>query len=78
MTDGRKTLGVFMNKAGINFQTTVQKVTQRKARELGYDIFYFFTVGYRESKNYYDVQEKTIFSPHLKTPSGLLTLSSSL
>ena len=38
ITDKRKTLGVFMNKADLNFQNTVQKVTRRRARELGYDI----------------------------------------
>lgn len=58
----RKTLGVFINKAGIDFQTAVQTVTQRKAKELGYDVFYFFSVGYRGSQNYYDTQEKSIFS----------------
>lgn len=58
----RKTLGVFINKAGVNFQTAVQTVTQRKAKELGYDVYYFFTVGYRGSENYYDTQEKSIFS----------------
>lgn len=75
LTDGRKTLGVFMNKAGINFQTAVQTVTQRKARELGYDVYYFFTVGYRESKNYYDVQEKSIFdfAPMEKLDGALIT-----
>ncbi|MBQ8312008.1 MAG: GGDEF domain-containing protein [Clostridia bacterium] len=61
ITDGRKTLGVFMNKAGQQFQHTVQTVTQRCARELGYDVVFFFTVGYRGSKNYYDEKEKSIF-----------------
>lgn len=58
----RKALGVFMNKAGVDFQTAVQVVTQRKAKELGYDVFYFYTVGYRGSTNHYDTLEKSIFS----------------
>jgi DNA-binding LacI/PurR family transcriptional regulator len=62
ITDKRKTLGVFMNKADQNFQTTVQKVTRQCAREMGYDVFYFFTVGYRASSNFYDEQEKSMFS----------------
>lgn len=62
ITDGRKTLGVFMNKAGQQFQHAVQTVTQRCAREMGYDVVYFFTVGYRGSENYYDEKEKSIFS----------------
>ena len=62
ITDKRKTLGVFMNKADQNFQITVQKVTRQYAREMGYDVFYFFTVGYRESANFYDEQEKSMFA----------------
>jgi len=62
ITNKRKTLGVFMNKADLNFQNTVQKVTRQRAREMGYDIFYFFTVGYRESSNFYDEQEKGMFA----------------
>ena len=75
ITDKRKTLGVFMNKADLNFQTTVQKVTRRCARELGYDIYYFLTVGYRESSNFYDEQEKSMFdfSPMEKLDGALVT-----
>lgn len=62
LTDKRKTLGVFMNKADLNFQNTVQKTVQQKARELNYDVFFFFTVGHRESSNFYDVQEKGMFN----------------
>lgn len=62
LTDGRKTIGIFMNKADTNFQDTVQYITQQRAKEMGCDVFYFFTVGYRESANFYDVQEKSMFS----------------
>lgn len=62
ITDKRKTLGVFMNKAGPSFQATVQKVTRQCAREMGYDVLYFYTVGYRDSSNFYDEQEKSMFS----------------
>lgn len=75
ITDGRKTLGVFMNKSGLHFQNAVQTVTERRAKEMGYDVIYFFTVGYRESKNYYDVQEKSIFdfTPMEKLDGALVT-----
>lgn len=62
ITDKRKTLGVFMNKADHIFQTMVQTVTRQCARRMGYDVFYFFTVGYRESTNAYDEQEKSMFT----------------
>lgn len=62
ITDKRKTLGVFMNKAGPSFQATVQQVTRQYARAMGYDVFYFYTVGYRDSSNFYDAQEKNMFS----------------
>ena len=62
ITDKRKTIGVFMNKADLNFQTTVQSITRQCALEMGYDVFFFYTVGYRESSNFYDEQEKSMFN----------------
>ena len=75
ITDGRKTIGVFMNKADLNFQNTVQRVAQQRAKELNYDLFFFFTVGYRESANYYDIQEKSMFTftPMEKLDGALVT-----
>lgn len=75
ITDGRKTIGVFMNKADLNFQNTVQRVAQQRAKELNYDLFFFFTVGYRESANYYDIQEKSMFTftPIEKLDGALVT-----
>lgn len=57
----RKTLGIFMNKGDQNFQDTVQEVVRRRAREMDYDVFFFLTVGHRESSNFYDEQEKGMF-----------------
>ena len=34
----------------------------QKLEEMGYDVFFFFTVGYRDSENHYDEQEKGMFS----------------
>lgn len=75
ITDHRKTIGVFMNKADTKFQTTVQRITRQHAQELGYDVFYFITVGYRESMNGYDEQEKSMFDfvPVEKLDGALVT-----
>lgn len=75
ITDKRKTIGVFMNKADLNFQTTVQSITRQCALEMGYDVFFFYTVGYRESSNFYDEQEKSMFSfvPMEKLDGALVT-----
>ena len=62
ITNKRKTLGIFMNKADLSFQAVVQRITRQRARELDYDVFYFYTVGYRGSPNFYDEQEKNMFS----------------
>ncbi len=62
ITNNRKTLGIFMNKADLSFQAVVQKITRQCARDMGYDVFYFYTVGYRESPNFYDEQEKSMFA----------------
>lgn len=62
ITNQRKTIGVFMNRADTDFQAIAQQITQKKAREMGYDVFYFFTVGYRDSVNHYDEQEKGMFA----------------
>ncbi|MBR6810232.1 MAG: LacI family DNA-binding transcriptional regulator, partial [Clostridia bacterium] len=62
VTNKRKTIGVFMNRADKDFQHVVQRVCRRRTKELGYDVFYFITVGYRDSVNYYDAQEKGMFS----------------
>lgn len=75
ITDGRRTIGVFMNKADTKFQTTVQRVTRQHAQKMGYDVFFFITVGYRESMNGYDEQEKIMFDfvPVEKLDGALVT-----
>lgn len=75
ITDHRKTIGVFMNKADTKFQTTVQRITRQHAQKMGYDVFYFITMGYRESSNVYDEQEKIIFDfvPVEKLDGALVT-----
>lgn len=50
-----------MNKGDQNFQDTVQNIVRRRARELNYDVYFFLTVGHRESSNFYDEQEKGMF-----------------
>ncbi|MBQ4639188.1 MAG: GGDEF domain-containing protein [Clostridia bacterium] len=62
ITKGHKALGVFMNRSYTSFQETVQRISRQRAKELGYDVFYFITVGYRDSENYYDALEKSMFT----------------
>lgn len=62
ITDKRKTIGIFMNKAGSDFQVTMQMVTSQCAQQMGYDLVHFMTVGYRESSNFYDEKEKSMFA----------------
>lgn len=61
ITNGRKTLGLFINRPDTDFMQVVQRVCRRKAKEMNYDLFIFITVGYRDSVNYYDTQEKAMF-----------------
>ena len=61
LTNRRKTIGVFMNKTDRCFEENLRLCAAKRARELGYDIYFFCTVGYRESGNYYDAQEKAMF-----------------
>lgn len=60
--NGRKSIGVFVNKTGHNFLSCVQRTIHRRAKELGYDVYFFSTVGYRGSSNAYDEHELEMFS----------------
>lgn len=75
ITDGRKTIGVFMNKAETSFKLVVQQVARQYAQKYGYDLFFFITMGYRESSNEYDKHEKGVFSfvPMEKLDGALVT-----
>ena len=57
----RKTIGVFMNKTDAYFDNIVHGVIQEEAKKLDYDVFVFSTVGYHQSNNDYDTQEKGMF-----------------
>lgn len=61
ITNKRKTIGIFLNRADTDFQSIVQRIIQTRAKEMGYDVFFFFTVGYRDSENHYDELEKGMF-----------------
>lgn len=63
MTPGlRKRIGVFVNQSDGYFDRLAHHVIQRRALELNYDVFYFCTVGTRESNNTYDALERGMFS----------------
>lgn len=57
----RKTIGVFINKSDNYFDDTVFTALQERARLLNYDLLIFYTVGYRNSGNYYDTLESSVF-----------------
>lgn len=57
----RKTIGVFINKSDNYFDETVFHALQDYAKALNFDLLIFFTVGYRNSINYYDTQECNMF-----------------
>ena len=57
----RKTIGVFINKSDNYFDETVFHALQERAKLLNYDLLVFYTVGYRNSSNYYDTLESSMF-----------------
>ncbi len=57
----RKTIGVFVNKTDEYFDNTINRQIQILAKEMNYDVFVFATVGYHQSNNDYDTQEKGMF-----------------
>ncbi len=58
----RKTIGAFLCKAYSLFDDAVYSALEKEAKKLGYNIVVFTTVGYFASQNYYDMQEKRMFS----------------
>ncbi len=69
----RPSIGVFINKSDSYFENSTYLIAQQKARELGYDIYFFGTVGYRDSINTYDIHENTMFSfAPIRNMDGLL------
>jgi len=58
----RRSLGVFINKSDTYFENSLYETAQNMARVMGYDIYFFCTVGHRDSINSYDRHEKSMFS----------------
>ncbi len=58
----RKTIGAFLCKAYTLFDSAVYHAIEEEAKRLDYNIIVFTTVGYFASQNYYDMQEKRMFS----------------
>ena len=58
----RKTIGAFLCKAYSLFDSAVYRALENEAKRLDYNIIVFTTVGYFASQNYYDMQEKRMFS----------------
>ena len=58
----RKTIGAFLCKAYSLFDSAVFRALEQEAKRLDYNVVVFTTVGYFASQNYYDMQEKRMFS----------------
>ena len=58
----RKTIGAFLCKAYSLFDSAVYHALETEAKELDYNVIVFTTVGYFASQNYYDMQERKMFS----------------
>ena len=58
----RKTIGAFLCKAYSLFDSAVYHALEEEAKNLDYNVVVFTTVGYFASQNYYDMQEKRMFS----------------
>ena len=58
----RKTIGAFICKAYSLFDSAVFHTLEEEAKNLDYNVVVFTTVGYFASQNYYDMQEKRMFS----------------
>lgn len=61
ITDKRKTIGVFINKTDLYFQNCIYRTVHEVARSLNIDVYFFTTVGHRESLNDFDDKEKGLF-----------------
>lgn len=57
----RKTIGVFINKSDKFFESVMFRSIRARACLLGYDVFFFSTVGMRDSVFSYDQQERNMF-----------------
>lgn len=58
----RKTIGLFITKSFVYFDDACFHILEEEGKRLNYDIAVFATVGYRLSKNQYDIQEKNLFA----------------
>lgn len=61
ITNQRKTIGVMINKTDQYFQDCIYRTVQTTARTLDMDVYFFTTVGHRESINDFDGKEKGLF-----------------
>lgn len=60
--EGRKCIGVFVNRNDNFFIEAICPSIQSEATALGYDVYIFFTASYHESDCEYDRQEISMFS----------------
>lgn len=63
--NGRKTIGVFLNRAELEFQQVLSKSLTKTAKECDYNIVFLTSFGIRETETMYDLYEKNVvdFAP---------------
>lgn len=63
--NGRKTIGVFLNRAELEFQQVLSKSLMKTAKECDYNIVFLTSFGIRETETMYDLYEKNVvdFAP---------------
>ena len=63
--NGRKTIGVFLNRAELEFQQVLSKSLTKTGKECDYNIVFLTSFGIRETETMYDLYEKNVvdFAP---------------
>ena len=61
----RKTIGVFLNRAELEFQQVLSRSLTETAKQCDYNIVYLTSFGIRETETMYDLYEKNVvdFAP---------------
>lgn len=61
----RKTIGVFLNRAELEFQQVLSRSLTETAKQCDYNIVFLTSFGIRETETMYDLYEKNVvdFAP---------------
>ena len=72
----RKTIGVFLNRAELEFQQVLSKSLTETAKQCDYNIVFLTSFGIRETETMYDLYEKNVvdFAPIEKFDAIIVAL----